>query len=245
MANAIRHITSARRSIPGKSTELSVVIPAAGVGKRMRSKDPKVLTEIALNTTLIERQLDLIWHVYPKADILLTVGYKADVIRKKLQKYPIRYIYNPLFETTGVAFSISLALQAAISKYCLVIYGDLIFNNDAISSITDGKSKILIDDTNNFNEDEVGLIVDEKKHISNFSFGLSKKWSQIAYLEGKELELFKVACYNEDTIRWFGYEALNQIIDNGGTLESHSVPSAMVFDIDTPQDLQKAKSILN
>ncbi len=243
---AVRHIASAKRTIPGKSSELSVIIPAAGIGKRMKLKEcPKSLVEIKDHKTLIEKQLHSIWHIYPKADIILSIGYGANLIRNALQDYPVRFVYNPIYETTGVAFSIGLGLQASISSKCLVVYGDLIFNDDCIQTITEGKSKILIDTNKCLNPDEVGLILDEHKLVSNFSFGLSTKWAQIAYLEGKELEIFKKACYKEEAYRWFGYEALNEIINSGGVLESHSVHSSMIFDIDTPQDLQKAKLTIN
>lgn len=245
MAVATRHITSAKRLIPGKNTELSVVIPAAGVGKRMKSKDAKSLIEIEQGISLVERQLQIIWSTYPKSDVLLVVGYKADKIREALKNYPVRFIYNPIYETTNVAFSISLGLQASISEECLIVYGDLFFNEDAIGTITDGKSKVLVDSNNYMSSDEVGLIVDEDYQITNFSFGLERKWSQIAFLRGVELDLFKNACYKEDASRWFGYEALNEIINNGGELQSHIIPSSISIDIDTPQDLTKAKNVLN
>jgi choline kinase len=245
MAQAIRHITSARRLIPGKNTELSVIIPAAGVGKRMKSKDAKSLIEIDNGTSLIERQLQIIWSTYPKSDVLLVIGYKAEKVREALKDYPVRFIYNPIYETTNVAFSISLALQASISETCLLVYGDLIFNEDAIGTITDGKSKILIDSNNHINDDEVGLIIDEDYQVTNFAFGLEKKWSQIAFLKGLELDLFKKACYKEDASKWFGYEALNEIINNGGELKSHVISSSISIDVDTPQDLIRAKNAIN
>lgn len=240
MGNAIRHISTARRSIPGKNSELSVIIPSAGIGRRMKTKEVKALIDIG-DKTLIERQLETIWETYPKSEIFVVIGYKAQEIRKRLKKYPIRFIYNPLYETTNVAFSIGLGMQASISNQCLIIYGDLFFNKESIQTITLGNSKILVDINNNMNEDEVGLIVDEKKQITNFSFGLTQKWAQIAYLEGTELELFKTACYNDNNNRWFGYEALNEIINNGGILKSYSISNSVIFDIDTQQDLNKAK----
>ena len=238
---AVRHIAKAKRSIPGKNAELSVVIPAAGIGSRMRYKEPKALLNLSEDVTIVERQLETIWQIYPKADILMVIGYKADKIRDQLKRYPVRFIYNPIHESTNVTFSISLGLQAAISSECLIVYGDLVFNEHAINTITDGNSKLLVDSNGHMNDDEVGVIIDEKNHISNLSFGLTKKWCQIAYLRGKELEIFKRSCYKDSTSRWFGYETLNDVINEGGILESYTIQSSIVFDIDTTQDLQKAK----
>lgn len=242
---ASRHISPAKKQVPGVTSELTVVIPAAGLGRRMKYKDPKCLSIVEHGKTLIERQLDMIWNIYPKSEIFVVIGYDADNIRNKLKGYPIRFIYNPLFEQTNVTFSLGLALQASLSKKCLIIYGDLIFNNDSISSITSNGSRILIDANNHINADEVGLIIDENKNISNFSFGLPEKWAQIAYLEDHELELFKSFCYNEGSRKWFGYEVLNQIINQHGVLKSHKILTSIVFDIDTIQDLNKAKVVIN
>lgn len=239
MGQATRHINPAKKTIPGKSSELSIVIPAAGVGRRIKSKEPKALLRVG-DKSLIERQLEILWTIYPKADILVAVGYRAAEVRQQLKDYPVRFIYNPLYETTNVAFSLNLGVQAAISHNCLIVYGDLIFNENAVRTITVGKSKILIDSNNLFNEDEAGLIVDEKDKVTNLSFGLPQKWAQIVYLEGKELDLFRSACYNENSQRWFGYELLNEVINNDGIFEAHSIPSSQIFDIDTTQDLNNA-----
>ena len=112
-----------------------------------------------------------------------------------------------------------------------------------LSPIADGKSKILVDSAKLFNPDEVGYGLDEKGRIANFSYGLPDKWAQISYLTGRELDLFKEICYNEDAVRWFGYEALNEVINLGGKIESHEIKTAKIVDVDTPQDLQKALKI--
>jgi len=242
MGNAIRHISPARRTNPGRSSELAVVIPAAGIGRRMKSKVVKSLVEFN-GQAIIEKQIIDVWSQFPKAEIFVVVGYQSDKVRNYLKNYPIRFIYNPIFETSNVAFSISLALQATISSQILLIYGDLIFNKESISHIASGKSKILIDSAKLFNSDEVGFGLDENGRIANFSYGLPDKWAQIAYLAGRELDLFKEICYNEDAIRWFGYEALNEVINLGGRIESHDIKTAKIIDVDTPQDLQKASKI--
>lgn len=242
--NAIRHISPAKRTIPGRSSELTVVIPAAGIGRRMKDKNPKALSMIH-GTSLIERQINAVWTQFPQSEIFVVIGYQADKIRDSLHEYPIRFIYNPIYENSNVAFSMGLALQASTSHQALLIYGDLFFNKEAISHISDGKSKILVDTARTFNQDEVGFVTDETNRVTNFSYGLNRKWAQIAYLTGAELDLFKAICYNEDTVRWFGYEALNETIEKGGKLETQEVSSSYVVDIDTQQDLQKAIQSFN
>ncbi len=242
--SATRHIFPAKRAMPGRSSELSVVIPAAGIGRRMKDKTSKSLLPIN-GGTLIEYQINAIWSQFPKAEIVVVTGYQADRVEKQIKDYPVRVVYNPIFETSNVAFSIGLGLRATLSDHLLIIHGDLFFNKESISHIVDGNSKLLVDTAKSFNTDEVGFVIDENANVTNLSYGLPQKWAQITYLRGRELDLFKPICYNEDAVRWFGYEALNGMLEKGGILETHEVSSAHVIDLDTQQDLQKLNLYLN
>ena len=71
---------------PSDYRGLSVIIPAAGMGRRMKSYGPKALIEINKNgTTIIERQINLLWKVYPGAEIFVVIGFEGEKIRKSLQ----------------------------------------------------------------------------------------------------------------------------------------------------------------
>ena len=237
---ASRNITSTKKSrFKKNSEELSVVIPAAGMGHRMKSYGPKAL--IPINTendiTIIERQLDLLWSSYPNAEIFIVIGFEAEKIRKHLKDYPVRFVHNPIHEKTNVLYSIGLGMQATISDEVIVVYGDLIFNEHAVKNLR-GSSKIIIEDKGFLKKSEVGVVVHEDA-ITNFSFGLDTKWGQIAYLTGKELELFKQISVKSETSQWLGYEGLNYVLDNNGKIE-HVCPKNMeLVEIDIAKDLER------
>ena len=238
MANtATRNITSAKKQIFASTSELSIVIPAAGMGRRMKSYGPKALINIYDDTTLIERQLELLWSVYPKSEIFVVVGFEAEKIRKRLSSYPVRFICNPLHETTNVLYSIGLAMQAIISNEVIIVYGDLIFNEAAIANLR-GSSKVVIDNKGFLKKREVGAITQNKK-VTNFSFGLEEKWGQIAYLTGNELDLFKEISIKKETSNWFGYEGLNYVLDKGGKIQCMTPSLMKLFEIDVAKDLEK------
>ena len=175
--------------------------------------------------------------MYPKADIFIIVGFESDKIRKKLSKYPVRLIHNPIHETSNVLYSIGLAMQAIISNEVIIVYGDLIFNEAAIRNLR-GASKVVVDNQNLFKKSEVGLTIEDKKAV-HFSFGLDVKWAQIAYLTGKELEIFKGVSIRDEASQWFGYEGLNYVLEKGGTLESIGPRNMKIFEIDSAKDLEK------
>ena len=52
-----------------QQTPIDIVIPAAGLGKRMKSYGPKSLIKIKQNLTIIENQFKIIKNTIPNANI--------------------------------------------------------------------------------------------------------------------------------------------------------------------------------
>ena len=232
--HATRHISPARRAIP---SEIAVVIPCAGLNsKKMKGYGPKCLLDIG-GISLIEKQLNSIWQVFPRADIFVGIGYQADKVRESLRQHPVRFIYNPLFDNTNVAFTIGLALQASISQHAMVIYGDLVFSDDVLTTLAVGRSSVCY--TREEAGESVGIIQSEGL-VTNLAFGLPDKWSQILFLKDKELDLFRSTCYDGDSSKWFGHEVLNKVIDRGGIIEAKEINASKLCEIDTPVDIETA-----
>ena len=245
---ASRHIAPAKQQFSGNIRgEISIVIPAAGMGRRMKSYGPKALIPLPSdktnprtgesrgeNITLIERQLHILIDCYPNAEIFIVVGFQAEKIRHRLKDYPVRFIYNPLHESTNVLYSLGLAFQAVISASAIIVYGDLIFNTNAVQNLK-GESKIIADAYGQMCDDEVGLTIQNKQAMT-FAYGLENKWAQIAYLSGKELSLFKEISMHSDTSQWFGYEGLNHVIKHGGNFEVIRPRTMRLVEIDQAKD---------
>ena len=239
---AIRHISSIRNQLPGNiKGDISIVIPAAGMGRRMKSYGPKALIPTHDGITLIERQLCILRDCYPNAEVFVVIGFRAEKIREQLKDYPVRFIYNPLHESTNVLYSLGLAFQAIISTSAIIVYGDLIFNTNAIQNLKGG-SKIIVDSYGHLDDDEVGLTIQDKKAMT-FAYGLKDKWAQIACLTGKELLLFKEISIHQDTAQWFGYEGLNHVIKQGGDFETITPRTMQLIEIDQTKDLEKITNI--
>jgi len=251
---ASRHIAPTKKQSPSNiKGEISIVIPAAGMGRRMKSYGPKALIPLPSGktnprtgkpreeTTLIERQLCILTDCYPNAEIFIVVGFQAEKIRYQLREYPVRFIYNPLHDSTNVLYSLSLAFQAIISASAVVVYGDLIFNANAVQHLR-GDSKVIVDAYGHLSDDEVGLTIQNKQAMT-FAYGLKDKWAQIAYLTGKELSLFKEISVHPDTSQWFGYEALNHVIKRGGNFEVIRPRTMQLIEIDQAKDLEKITNL--
>jgi choline kinase len=241
-----RYTVPAKRVAPGTgNNRLSVVITSANMGKRMKSYGPKALFALG-NQTIIDRQVRTIWNVFPNADIFVVVGFEAEKIREQIKsKYPIRLIYNSLWNDTNVVYSLSMALHACTTDCVLILHGDLVFNEEAIRGITNTKSRALVDIANSFKADEVGLVFnDHDKIITNFSYGLPTKWAQIIYLEGIEKSILeKISHDHEMSEKWFLYEALNYVIAQGGKFHVHQPIGLKIVEVDTIKDLERARKI--
>ena len=89
----------------------------------------------------------------------------------------------------------------------------------------------------------MGCIIDADGHITNMMYDLDAKWSQIVYLDGKELSLFKKISQEKNSKKMFGFEILNKIIDCGGKIKCIVDDLIEVVDIDTSKDLLRANNI--
>lgn len=241
-----RYTVPAKRVAPGTgNNRLSVVIASANMGKRMKSYGPKALFALT-NQTIVDRQLRIIWSVFPNVDIFVVVGFEAEKIREQIKpNYPIRLIYNPLWSETNVVYSLSMALHACMTDGVLILHGDLVFNEEAIRGITNNGSRVLIDSAHAFKADEVGLVYnDHEKLVTNFSYGLPIKWGQIVYVEGEEkARLEEISHNHEISEKWFLYEALNYVISEDGKLHIHQPVGLKIVEVDTIKDLERARQI--
>jgi len=244
MTLAIRHIVPARRKFPGIHTGLTVIVPAAGIGTRMKLRGSKALLELADGTTIIERQIQIIKLVYPCADIVIVLGFEGDKIFKRLRgKYDVRFVYNEHVDETNVGHSITIGLQNTYHNNILVVYGDLIFDELAIKKITHGPSAVLVDTQNKLGKGEVGVAICDG-HVTNFAYGVDDKWGQIAYITGDEYDILCKAAFTKERSKLMGYELLNQVIEGGGVFDAFAPPSFLLVEIDSMKDMEKIPEIL-
>jgi len=239
---AARHIAAAKKALDDNGG-LTIIIPAAGMGRRMKSHGPKALLLLNRGVPLLERQLKILWAEHPNADIIVTIGFQDFKIRKAVRGlYPARFVSNPYYESANIAYSLRLAMQVAITRHVLIVYGDLVFNNVTVRGITSGLSAMLVDTKERFKDEEVGVQIHDDV-VTNLSYGLKHKWGQMVYLTGKELAIFEETIFNDETGNWFGYEVLNNVINRGGMFEAFEPPRMKIVEVDTVRDLEQARML--
>ena len=116
--------------------------------------------------------------------------FKAIAIRKGIKKISIR-----------------IGINASSTDKLLIVYGDLVFNVYSIRDLTSDGPCAVVDSKDRFKEEEIGVTVVDGC-ITNFAYGLPKKWSQIAYFENESFDLIVSHLLTHET----SSTALNNII---------------------------------
>lgn len=245
MAKAVRNIAPAKRLKPGTTPQapLSIIIPAASPGKRMKSYGSRSLLPINNETPLLAEQIEVLQETFPCAEIVVITGFEADKVYKIIPT-GVRIVENEQYESTGVSKSINMGLRASLSDNVLIVYGDVWFNYKCLDIVDSASSTALIDSDGQVSSEEVGITLD-KKYIAHWSYGLPIKWGKMVYLNGIELELCKKFVYDRSKSRTYGFEAFNHIIENGGKIQALEPRGCKIHEIDAWKDVILARKKIN
>ncbi len=226
------------------SKNLSIVIPLAGLGRRMKSFGPKSLITLRRGQTVLRRQRrreGRLRDLYPRSEVIVVLGHEAEQIRPVLPRY-VKVVFNSQYETTNVGHSLWIGVSAATRENVLIVYGDLVFNRTLVSLPDLSASLVVVDTRGQMTADEVGVNVVDGEALQ-FSYGLTQKWAQVVLLAGKDKGIFlKVACPPERA-RFYGFELLNLAIDRGTRFLVYSPARGRVAEIDRPTDTYLASQI--
>lgn len=225
--------------------QINVIIPAAGMGRRLRANIPKATVPVANGEPLVARQIRLVRDAFPRSSIFVVGGYRSDLLKKALPA-GVRFVFNEYFEETNVAHSIWLGLRRCPQKTpALVVYGDLVFNRAALDAVADAgrkSSAVLVQDGNHERRQEVGVNVSGGV-AEHFSYGVPTKWAQISLLQVPERHLFMKAVQEVGGLRRFGYEILNSVVDAGGRFAALSGEGVQLVEVDSESNVEAAKEV--
>jgi len=218
-----------------KNKPLSVIIPAAGMGHRMKSYGPKCLLPANNKDTILQKIVKNIQREYPYSDIVVVTGFESEKVIRSLP-HNIRIVENHDYETTNTVESIRIGINACATDNVLIVYGDLVFNVYSIRNITCDGSCAIIDSKSQFKNEEVGVTVVDNK-VTRFAYGLQKKWSQIAFFENEEFKMLKDLCSDRRKNKLYPFELFNFMIGKGCTIKSIEPKGMIIKEIDSLKDL--------
>ena len=224
-----------------KDILVHVIIPSAGIGRRMKSYGCKSLLNIQ-DKKLIDIQLDHVNNKFPNNEIILITGFDSERLMNHSPDNIIK-IENEKYYENNVVRSISIGLRATKdNEHILIVFGDILLNRDALDLINHNESCILI--SNHMSENEVGCNINNKGYLEYMMFDLPNKWGHIIYLTSKELDLFKKITWAKNKNKKFCFEVINEVVNHGGKFKCIQNEDIKIIDIDTSKDLQKAQEFI-
>ncbi len=102
---------------------VTVVILAAGLGTRMKSRRAKVLHR-AGGKALVEHVVDTALELAPAERVFVVVGHQAEEVRKAVATPGIGFIEQKEQKGTGHAVAVGRPALEGLDGYLLVLYGD-------------------------------------------------------------------------------------------------------------------------
>jgi bifunctional UDP-N-acetylglucosamine pyrophosphorylase/glucosamine-1-phosphate N-acetyltransferase len=102
---------------------VTIVILAAGLGTRMKSRQAKVLHR-AGGKTLLQHVVDTALELAPPERVFVVVGHQAEKVRQSLETPGVGFIEQTEQKGTGHAVMIGREAMADLDGYLMVLYGD-------------------------------------------------------------------------------------------------------------------------
>ena len=110
-------------NIPENIPDFSVVILAAGLGTRLRSKQAKVLHR-AGGRALVEHVVRIALKLVPAGRVSVVIGHQADAVQSLLSPFGVNFVHQREQLGTGHALMVARPQLEDSAAHLLVLYGD-------------------------------------------------------------------------------------------------------------------------
>lgn len=233
---------------------MKCIILNSGMGTRLGNltkNNPKSLVKLSENKTIFSNAIKIL-SKFKIEEYIITTGYLDNILKEYVKinfpKLNFTFIHNPFYDKTNYIKSIDLIPE--LNKDIILLHGDLIFSESTANKI--------------INSENTGVIIDSTIPLPKNDFKAKIVNNEVKYISTKYFESDAVACQPfykitlEDWILWkdkinkycqnnqtnvYAENALNELTDRIH-ITPIDIKGDLCMEIDTPQDLQKAKEIL-
>lgn len=115
---------------------MTYIILAAGKGINLQPltlKYAKTSFRLDEETTVLQRMVRSIRKHDKNAEIVVVVGYKADVVKKELDGENVIFVMNPFYEVTNSIASVWFARDYLERENVAIVHGDVVYSDDIIT----------------------------------------------------------------------------------------------------------------
>lgn len=128
---------------------MKALILNSGMGTRMGSltfEQPKCMTEIGSNVTILSYQLNLLQQV-GITEVVITTGFLSEVLIDYCHTLNLdlnyTFVLNEKYAQTNYIYSIYLAKQHLQNTDILMVHGDLVFERKVLKALLDNKNSCM------------------------------------------------------------------------------------------------------
>ncbi|WP_198667808.1 sugar phosphate nucleotidyltransferase [Saliphagus sp. LR7] len=235
------------------------IILAAGKGTRLRpltADDPKPLVTVSDGESIFDLTMDASERVGSVREAVVVVGYEADCFRSAVGArsgdVPISLVENERYDSTGPVYSLSKGIDAAGDGDFLVQNGDTIYGPDALRAVTDSGADgiyLAVSPAEEFSPDDMNLTIEDGRlaEVGKTISGepVAKSAGLVAVRGAASREAFDDAVETllESESRVYWHDVLNELTARGIGVETVEVDADSWSEIDTVEDLERARTI--
>lgn len=114
---------------------MTYIILAAGKGNNLHPltlKYAKTSYKLDENTTVLQRMVRSIRRFDKNAEIVVVVGYLADMLRTELADENVKFVMNPFYEVTNSISSLWFARDYLERENVAIVHDDAVFSDELI-----------------------------------------------------------------------------------------------------------------
>ena len=231
------------------------VILAAGMAKRLRpltDTKPKCLLKVG-ERTLLERTVDAMRQA-GITEFLVVTGYRGEMIRDFLREYSsFTFLDNTDYEHNNNIYSLWMACQKVRGCGFLLMDSDILCDPAAVVRIAQEPTAALAVNRHELGEEEMKVVVDADNRITEISktcrpedaigesVGIEKITADYSEALARELDRMIL---QEGLIDIFYERAFERLIPQGHTFKVVDTTHYFSYELDTPEDFQRAQELM-
>lgn len=233
---------------------MKALILNSGLGSRMgvlTSEQPKCMTEISANETILSRQLRMLSEVEVE-EAIITTGYHDTALIKYCNALnipiSIRFVKNPYYDKTNYIYSIYCAREF-LDDDIILIHGDLAFENEVIDKLMASETSCMtVSSVLPLPDKDFKAVVKDGKilevGVEFFNDALAAQPLYKLYKKDFKLWLDKITEFCEnDNKNVYAENALNEL-KGAANIFALDIENLFCMEVDTPEDLVLASAKL-
>lgn len=219
---------------------MNVVILGAGCGKRLGLGIPKSLVYVN-GKSILEHQVN-VFKKYTK-NITVVAGYKYKLMEQEAERLNIMIIYNDMYRKHNLLSLEYYFHNNIINPPLIVISGDILIKESIVEKLVKMRGNVLVYDSSIASDDSMKISIKNLRPVR-----LSK---DMEIADGEFITLAKLSMLEETRLIFneinsgddYVAELYNILIDRGVKFELLQVCNKDWIEIDTLEDLRKAREV--